>query len=223
MNKFEKSNPHTTKASNTKLKPIIFGPPNAKTLNSKSKFWAPKKIEEKKEYDFRIFPRTQHKINLNQHKTQQSETQRSTTQQIWNPTIWSSTQTTNPKPPNPSDPLALISTSISLQGTQAEAPQDSFVVDHDSHKLQWVLFRLGLGFHIKFSADDFFLLVSAWVSIPRPLFPSHLLWLGLSSMRGWSAELERAKGRSWTTRESERGKECVCVEVVGAFNFFSLF
>ena len=79
MNKFEKSNPHTTKASNTKLKPIIFGPPNAKTLNSKSKFWAPKKIEEKKEYDFLIFPRNQHKINLNQHKTQPSETQRLTT------------------------------------------------------------------------------------------------------------------------------------------------
>ena len=72
MNKSEKSNPHTTKASNTKLKPRISSPQTQKHQTLNPKFHAPKKIEEKKEYDSLIFTR-------NQHKTQRSETQRSTT------------------------------------------------------------------------------------------------------------------------------------------------
>ena len=228
------SNPHQHKIKHEQIWKIK--PPHHQSIKHKTQtqnFWPPKhkntklKIQilgtkENRRKERVWFSYLSEKPTQNQLKPTQNST-------IWNPTIndppiWNSTQTTNPKPLTHQ-----IHQLWSLLLFHCKEPRpkllklQSFVVDHDSHKLQWVLSRLGLGFHIKFSANDFFLLVSAWVSVPRPLFPSHLLWLGLSSMRGWSAELERAKGRSWTTRESERGKECVCVEVVGAFNFFGLF
>ena len=114
-----------------------FWPPNTKTLNSTPKILGTKENRRKERVWFSYLSEkpTQNQLKPTQNSTIWNPTINDPSiwnsaindPSIWNPTIWNSTQTTDPKPPNPPGPPPLISTFVSLQGTQAETPQASIL------------------------------------------------------------------------------------------------
>ena len=136
------SNPHQHKIKHEQIWKIK--PPHHQSIKHKTQtqnFWPPKhkntklkiqilgtKENRRKErvwFSYLFEKPTQNQIKPTQNSTIWNPTINDPS--IWNPMIWNSTQTTNPKPLNPSDPPPLISTFVSLQGTQAEAPQASIL------------------------------------------------------------------------------------------------